>query len=74
MALASVVSLDTAVKSKQKISLKSRMVLVDSDEICPYSGKWEIHSILTTTIIIAKGQEMPRFHGQLVTWKLIEKG
>lgn len=40
-------------------------------EICPESGVWEVVGYPTTTAPIAKGNRMPPYQGQAVTWRLI---
>ena len=41
-------------------------------EICPESGVWQAASSPSTTAPIAKGNRMPPYNGQAVTWKLIQ--
>lgn len=41
-------------------------------EICPESGVWKSLSTPSTTAPIAKGNRMPPYGGQAVTWKLIQ--
>lgn len=40
-------------------------------ETCPESGVWEAQSRPSTTAPIAKGNRMPPYNNQAVTWKLI---
>lgn len=40
-------------------------------QICPESGVWEVVGYPTTTAPIAKGDRMPPYQGQAVTWRLI---
>lgn len=39
-------------------------------ETCPESGVWKVMSTPSTTAPIAKGNRMPPYNGQAVTWKL----
>ncbi|MEK7439128.1 MAG: hypothetical protein AAB150_19840 [Pseudomonadota bacterium] len=41
-------------------------------EICPESGVWQAVSTPSTTGPIAKGNRMPPYNGQAVSWKLIQ--
>jgi hypothetical protein len=41
-------------------------------ENCPESGVWEVVSTPSTTAPIAKGNKMPPYSGNAVTWKLIK--
>lgn len=41
-------------------------------ETCPESGVWQVVGSPTTTAPIAKGNRMPPYAGQAVTWKLIQ--
>lgn len=41
-------------------------------EICPESGVWEVVAADSTTAPIAKGDRMPPYKNQAVTWKLIQ--
>ena len=40
-------------------------------EICPESGVWKVMGSPSTTAPIAKGNRMPPYSGNAVTWKLI---
>lgn len=40
-------------------------------EVCPESGVWEVIGKPSTTAPIAKGNRMPPYNNQAVTWKLI---
>ncbi|ULJ74206.1 hypothetical protein [Rhizobium gallicum] len=40
-------------------------------EICPESGVWKVVGSPTTTAPIAKGNRMPPYRGNAVTWTLI---
>ncbi|WP_183148080.1 hypothetical protein [Chryseobacterium nematophagum] len=40
-------------------------------QTCPESGVWKVNSIPSTTAPIAKGNTMPPYSGQAVTWILI---
>lgn len=40
-------------------------------ERCPESGVWEVVGTPTTTAPIAKGNVMPPYNNQAVTWRLI---
>tara|TARA_Y100001947_G_C10100125_1_gene202664 strand:- start:218 stop:403 length:186 start_codon:yes stop_codon:yes gene_type:complete len=42
-------------------------------ENCPESGVWEVVGTPSTTAPIAKGNTMPPYNNQAVTWKLIQK-
>jgi len=39
-------------------------------EVCPESGVWEVVGNPTTTAPIAKGNRMPPYAGNAVTWRL----
>ncbi len=41
-------------------------------EKCPESGVWKAMSMPSTTAPIAKGNVMPPYNRQAVTWKLIQ--
>lgn len=41
-------------------------------EICPESGVWKVLGTPTTTAPIAKGNRMPPYAGNAVTWQLIQ--
>jgi hypothetical protein len=41
-------------------------------EICPESGVWQAVGTPSTTAPIAKGNRMPPYNGQAVSWKLIQ--
>lgn len=41
-------------------------------EICPESGVWQVTTEPSTTAPIAKGNRMPPYRGQSVTWRLIK--
>ena len=41
-------------------------------EICPESGVWQAVSTPSTTAPSAKGNRMPPYNGQAVSWKLIQ--
>ena len=41
-------------------------------ETCPESGVWQVISTPSTTAPIAKGDRMPPYNNQAVTWKLIQ--
>lgn len=40
-------------------------------EVCPESGVWKAISTPTTTAPIAKGNRMPPYNNQAVSWELI---
>ncbi|MGY3520378.1 hypothetical protein ACVMYR_29200 [Micromonospora sp. PTRAS2] len=40
-------------------------------ERCPESGVWKVVGTPSTTAPIAKGNVMPPYNGQAVTWELI---
>jgi hypothetical protein len=39
--------------------------------ICPESGVWKVVGTPSTTAPIAKGNHMPPYAGQAVTWQLV---
>lgn len=41
-------------------------------QMCPASGVWEVVGTPSTTAPIAKGNRMPPYNGQAVTWMLIQ--
>jgi hypothetical protein len=41
-------------------------------EKSPESGVWEVERIPSSRAPIAKGDTMPPYRGQAVTWKLVE--
>lgn len=41
-------------------------------EICPESGVWKVVGTPSTTAPIAKGNRMPPYGGEAVTWELIQ--
>lgn len=41
-------------------------------EICPESGVWKVVGNPSTTAPIAKGNRMPPYGGNAVTWQLIQ--
>lgn len=41
-------------------------------ETCPESGVWKVVGTPTTTAPIAKGNRMPPYGGNAVTWTLIQ--
>jgi hypothetical protein len=41
-------------------------------EICPESGVWKVVGSNSTTAPIAKGNKMPPYGNQAVTWQLIQ--
>lgn len=44
---------------------------VRTGETCPESGVWEVVGYPTTTAPIAKGNRVPPYRDQAVTWRLI---
>ena len=46
---------------------------VRTGEICPESGLWR-PGLYNTTAPIAKGNRMPPYNGQAVTWTLVQWG
>jgi hypothetical protein len=42
-------------------------------EICPESGVWKVVGTPSTTAPIAKGNRMPPYSGNAVTWTLIQR-
>jgi hypothetical protein len=41
-------------------------------EVCPESGVWQVVGSPSTTAPISKGNRMPPYNNQAVTWKLIQ--
>lgn len=41
-------------------------------ENCPESGVWQVVGSPSTTAPISKGNRMPPYNNQAVTWKLIQ--
>lgn len=41
-------------------------------QVCPESGKWVVDGYPSTSAPIAKGNRMPPYRGNAVTWKLTE--
>ncbi len=41
-------------------------------EKCPESGVWKVQGTPSTTAPIAKGNTMPPYNGQAVTWVLVQ--
>jgi len=41
-------------------------------ETCPESGVWKVMGTPSTTAPIAKGNRMPPYSGNAVTWSLIQ--
>ena len=41
-------------------------------EVCPESGVWKVMGSPSTTAPIAKGNRMPPYGGQAVTWQLTQ--
>lgn len=41
-------------------------------ETCPESGVWKVVGAYSTTTPIAKGNRMPPYGGNAVTWQLIQ--
>ena len=52
---------------KAPIGTKAR-----TGEICPESGVWKVVGSPSTTAPIAKGNRMPPYRGNAVTWTLIQ--
>lgn len=44
--------------------------IAKTGEVCPESGVWEVVGYPTTTAPIAKGNRMPPYNNQAVSWKL----
>lgn len=40
--------------------------------LCPESGVWKVVGYPTTTAPIAKGNRMPPYNGNAVSWQLIQ--
>jgi hypothetical protein len=40
-------------------------------QVCPESGVWQVVGSPTTTAPIARGNRMPPYRGNAVTWKLV---
>lgn len=47
-------------------------ITAHTGERCPESGVWKVVGTPTTTAPIAKGNRMPPYSGNAVTWKLIQ--
>jgi len=45
---------------------------VKTGSTCPESGVWKVIGYPTTTAPIAKGNRMPPYGGQAVTWELVQ--
>lgn len=43
-----------------------------TEENCPESGVWKVVGSPSTTAPLAKGNRMPPYGGQAVTWTLIQ--
>ena len=41
-------------------------------EVCPESGVWQVVGNANATAPIAKGNRMPPYSGNAVTWRLIQ--
>lgn len=53
----------------------SRMPLgtkAKTGETCPESGVWKALATPSTTAPIAKGNKMPPYNGNAVTWELVQ--
>lgn len=46
--------------------------VVKTGGACPESGVWKVVGLPTTTAPIAKGNRMPPYKGNAVSWKLIQ--
>lgn len=44
--------------------------IAKTGEICPESGVWEVVGYPSTTAPIAKGNRMPPYNNQAVSWRL----
>ena len=44
--------------------------IAKTGEVCPESGVWEVVGYPTTTAPIAKGNRMPPYNNQAVSWRL----
>ncbi|MBB6371196.1 hypothetical protein [Chryseobacterium shigense] len=53
--------------SKKPIGTKAK-----TGEECPESGVWKVVGTPSTTAPIAKGNRMPPYGGNSVTWELIQ--
>lgn len=58
-------SLQFASSTRKPIGTTAR-----TGEICPESGVWEVVGTPSTTAPIAKGNRMPPYQGNAVTWRL----
>lgn len=55
------------VYTKARIGTRAR-----TGETCPESGVWKVVGTPSTTAPIAKGNRMPPYGGQAVTWELTQ--
>lgn len=55
--------------SSTKVSIGT---IARTGQTCPESGVWKVVSYPSTTAPIAKGNTMPPYNGQAVTWQLIQ--
>ena len=46
--------------------------IAKTGEICPESGVWKVVGSHSTTAPIAKGNRMPPYSGNAVSWQLIQ--
>jgi hypothetical protein len=60
-----------SVNIKIKCMKKPLQSTAKTGEICPESGVWRVVGSPSTTAPIAKGNRMPPYLGNAVTWKLI---
>tara|TARA_R110002049_G_scaffold295948_3_gene483761 strand:+ start:10218 stop:10394 length:177 start_codon:yes stop_codon:yes gene_type:complete len=45
-------------------------IIAKTGQTCPESGVWKVTSYPSTTAPIAKGNRMPPYSGNAVTWRL----
>jgi hypothetical protein len=60
---------DIALFSNMKTPIGTR---ARTGENCPESGVWKVVGTPSTTAPIAKGNRMPPYSGQAVTWELTQ--
>lgn len=56
-----------------RITAQAATEYLKTGEKCPVSGTWENLEPLKTTVILQKGQIMPKYGGVKVYWTLIQK-
>jgi len=53
---------------------KSKEIIIESERRCSISGEWEAVGIISTTIYVSKGEQMPLYCGKKVKWLLLKPG